>query len=650
MLLNLPRAHRIVTPDSSRDHDLLTFALKKRCFPICGSTLLLTSVLLLATGCYPAHHLAGQFGVENAFSVPPAPTSVTRTSAIAVAKTDLASLVSRIPISGALSPFVPKTTGPRSNGTTIFNLNDDIFRYDEPRTNTSARKDDYEALLKAAKFFSGKKFATRTFLILEGTIYLNRYMIAPGSKNDSLAIAPLNMRGGDILFTGASNFEIRGLNAKLSVKGDFNRPADTYLGTSRDGTAKMYSSGSRQITPFFFMDCSNFSMNGVELDGNVEKLTKDGSASIRVSEGGSGGIKTRGCKNYKLQNLYVHHFATDGIAVGSGFSDRIKDSSGNVLDNIIDLNGEISNVVVANNGRNALTVLQVTGLVVRSSWLVLTGYTEGTYGSHAPDAGVDVEPNSGSDTSVQFYTQTLRPGQDPLRVLTTELLDRGGILHTHNLTFDNNVIWANLGLATSVVPGTVVTGATRNVFTSDVVIKNSQILEENRTGSPGIMSLVSDGTSLISNTIKASGELNVGGVRTLVDHNTIETRAMGIISKYPGGSVTMTNNTVTRTTPMQPKESVPLLGLSMVAFTGNRINLPTYVPQYYTSSTGGKVLTAVSQILACPNVTGNTFSQTKQNAADVGPRFILRNSKSPTGDIDKVNVFPAGAIVDWKPL
>ena len=563
-------------------------------------------------------------------------------------KTDLNGLLAKLPVKTVPSPYKPLLTKPASNGLTIFNLNDDIFRYEGPRTVNSIRNDDYQALLKAAKFFSEKKFVTKTYLILEGTINLNRYQISPGSINDNLVTAPLNIRGGDILFTNSSNFEIRGSNAKVLVKGDFNRPADVRTGTSRDGLASLYTSGSRQITPFFFMGCSNFSINSIELDGNVDKMTKDGSTTVRVTEGGSGCIKTRGCKNYKLQNLYIHHFATDGITLGSGYSDRIVDANGNILEDIVESNGEVSYVISANNARNNLSVLHVSGLKVHNSWFLLGGITDGAYGGHSPDAGVDIEPNAGGATPVLFYTQTLRPGQTPTRVLTEEPLDQRNVLHTHNLVFDTDIIWGNLGLAFTVIPGTVVLNGISNVFTSDVALKNSYILEDDRLDSPGIMSLVSDGTSLLSNRIKASGEMNVGGVRSIVDRNIIETRAMGIVSKYAGGSVTITNNTITRTTPMLPLQSVPLLGLSVVAFTGNHVNLPLYTPQYYYQASGAKILTAVSQILACPNVTGNTFTQIKQNAADVGPRFALRNSKSVIGEPDKTNVFPTGAIVEYK--
>lgn len=542
-------------------------------------------------------------------------------------KTTLADIERKIPARDRRSPFTPTTTAPTSNGKTVFNLNDAEFRYDD--ASHSRRNDDYTALARAAKKFSNQTFPTRTTLVIEGTLNINRYKIAGATDDPNL--------GNDIVFSNVSNFQILGKNAKVSVKGDFFRTADTAKSQSLDKRATVFTSGTRQITPFYFVGCDHFTVSGIEFDGNVDQTRKAHDEGTRVIEGASSAIRTEGCRNYELRNLYVHHFSNDGITLGSGFTDQEVDANGKVLHDIVDQDGTVENVVAANNARQGLTIGQAVNVEVRNSWFVMSGYTEGEYGSHAPSAGIDIEPNRGSASKITYYRRRMVNGKLSREKVEETLDIPGNARHTRTITIDKCVFWHNLGMAFLATPGTTVTKeGDRNVFTSNINLTNSEVFEEERK-SRGAIALVVDGARLEGNVIDASGEVFVGGRGSVVKGNTINTRSTGLTSRAPNGDVDIIDNVINRVVPMEPQESVPYITQSVTSFVGNRINYPAYQPLTYRLGNGQSVLTPVAVLMGIREFRNNTFHQPTGGS---GQRFLLKGTTVGS------NQTPSGAILD----
>jgi hypothetical protein len=112
-------------------------------------------------------------------------------------------------------------------------------------------------------------------------------------------------------YNQCNGLKIIGYNAKIDLKGDFRQTADLPTGGS------WYESYSDTVVPFYIQECTNFSIEGFEIDGNVDQMTRDWSdATGFVAEGGSYGIVASTCKDYNISNVYVHHMATDGVTVG----------------------------------------------------------------------------------------------------------------------------------------------------------------------------------------------------------------------------------------------------------------------------------------------------------------------------------------------
>ena len=216
--------------------------------------------------------------------------------------------------------------------------------------------DDYDAMQAAAVAICNAPGAT---LVYPAGVYrINRYRITAGPQKNKVL---------DIRYVGCSGNTITGSGASIEVKGDFRRAADL-----NDGG--YWRSYSNSLIPFAFINSSGFHLTGFEINGNVNKMSRD----ARVVEGTGTGITTTNCKDYVLENLFVHHFATDGIHLGANSE-------------LADQRATVSNVTSTHNARQGLSIAQARQVTVVNSVFADTGRTGG-YGSHAPAAGVDVEP------------------------------------------------------------------------------------------------------------------------------------------------------------------------------------------------------------------------------------------------------------------
>lgn len=189
-----------------------------------------------------------------------------------------------------------------------------------------------------------------------------------------------NISHWGVLYHGCSKVRVVGCRAKIDVKGDFHKTK-----TQLSSVATKWYANEVQMIPFLFENSNHFVLQGFEVDGNTDEMTMDPEIN---SETFDDGILTVNSHDYRIADIYVHHFAADGLTIGSG---------------TLDYNFTIDRVESANNGRDALSLLQIRDGVVKNSILREAGnngaYKKWTSGDLAPfqgfspSAGVGIEPD-----------------------------------------------------------------------------------------------------------------------------------------------------------------------------------------------------------------------------------------------------------------
>lgn len=214
-----------------------------------------------------------------------------------------------------------------------------------------------------------------------GTYLIDQYRITGGGSQNTVA---------NLTWSNLNGAHFIGHGAKIDVRGNFNRAADS-------GT----TSYSNSVVPFDLQTCQNVVIEGFELDGNVDQMSRG-----VVVEGGNYGVWMTSCSNITLRDLNTHHWAADGLIVGSG--------------TVATRSVTLENVRSWANARQGMSVLACRGLVARNCRFEDTGLTNaagtavGSYTGHAPQAGVDIEPLYNTPTvdirtgGINFYGCALR--------------------------------------------------------------------------------------------------------------------------------------------------------------------------------------------------------------------------------------------------
>lgn len=221
--------------------------------------------------------------------------------------------------------------------------------------------DDYDAMQAAAAAICAAAPGSK-LIYPPGTYRINRYRIFRGPQPNGV---------NDVVYRNCHGVTISGYGAKIDVKGDFFQSADF----EADG---FFYSWRKQVTPFFMLDSTDFRIEGFEMNGNVQNMTKD----PRVLEDACAGIITSHSSGYLLRDLNIHHFSVDGIMLGILDWDEV----------VADKDVRLENVTCHRNGRVGLAVIHV-----RRAWIVNSVFSDsgvtGAFGSFNPAAGVDVEPD-----------------------------------------------------------------------------------------------------------------------------------------------------------------------------------------------------------------------------------------------------------------
>jgi hypothetical protein len=162
------------------------------------------------------------------------------------------------------------------------------------------------------------------------------------------------------VFSDCDGLRISGYKAKIDLRANYRR--------SRQDDR-------HPISGIRIQRCRNFVIEGLEIDGNVDRLTRQGP----VGETWSHGIIIASSRHYTLRDLFVHHHATDGIGLG-------RTENGVVDEDVV-----LENVRSTHNARQALSVMGVRRLRATNCDFSHTGRVQ-PYGGYPPGAGLDIEP------------------------------------------------------------------------------------------------------------------------------------------------------------------------------------------------------------------------------------------------------------------
>ena len=175
--------------------------------------------------------------------------------------------------------------------------------------------------------------------------------------NSTYYIDQTRVTGEPLLDITVSNIIFNGNYSTLQYKKNWHR-------TSADQTAIYLR----------FLGANNSIVSNLIIDGGGLYSTKDS-----ISSGSSSGLTIGGCENLTVNNVTSQYNMTDGF--------YIIDSSGKASKNII-----FNNCIAKNNARQGMSIIQLNEASFNNCSFENTGSC-GTYGSHSPSAGVDVEPN-----------------------------------------------------------------------------------------------------------------------------------------------------------------------------------------------------------------------------------------------------------------
>lgn len=229
------------------------------------------------------------------------------------------------------------------------------------------KHNDYPAFKKAVDKINQNK--SGKLIIPNGIYFLDAYNKAGAPKMD-------------LVFRDIDGLEIIGdKNTVISVKGDIHR------NVTRKSKKHKFSS-TQSISPLIVRDSKNVYIENLEIDGNVDQMTRD----TGVVEGNSYGLYLVNNQNVTIRNIYSHHHMADGL--------KIIKTKGGVNSNYL-----VENVVAKYNGRQGLTIGGLDNALFKNCEFSETGKTQGSYGHHAPSAGLDIEPIHGYKVSHITFEQ-----------------------------------------------------------------------------------------------------------------------------------------------------------------------------------------------------------------------------------------------------
>lgn len=209
--------------------------------------------------------------------------------------------------------------------------------------------DDFPAWIKLVAYINTALGGVITFGINKTYFFGQHIVLGNGVTNP--------------IFRSLTGLVIEGNGSAIKVQGGFNRAVITT--TSLGGLV--------------FYACSKVTIRNLELNGNNATITKGGGIAESPY---SYGLLIGSSFDFSLENVYSHHWCTDGFAV------TLDDSAGNPF--LSCRRVRMANCRSTYNGRQGISIIQVRGFIATDCEFSYTGTS--SYGFHSPAAGIDVEP------------------------------------------------------------------------------------------------------------------------------------------------------------------------------------------------------------------------------------------------------------------
>ena len=231
-------------------------------------------------------------------------------------------------------------------------------------------KDDYAAIKAACAAIQAN--GGGTLVLPEGrTYFVDQHRIDGGANANGIT---------NFDFSNIDGLVIEGNGSKIVMQGGWTRTADATIGN--------FTYSYQNCIGFKFTSCRNVSIRDMEIDGGAATITK-----VATAEGWSYGIVVSGCYHVHLENVYVHHYCTDGLVILE---------SGPITDFRVSRYFSANNCKFTNNARQGCSIIHLRWGTFTNCEFSYTGQT-GTYGGHSPQAGVDIEPDYVHDNPQSPY-------------------------------------------------------------------------------------------------------------------------------------------------------------------------------------------------------------------------------------------------------
>ncbi|HEX6039759.1 hypothetical protein [Longimicrobium sp.] len=243
------------------------------------------------------------------------------------------------------------------------------------------------ALRGAAAFFNGRG---GTLVIPPGTYTINRARIVAGPGYVS---GPGGSDPGNIEWLNARGLRIVAHGARIDMFGAFHRTSQA----SNTPAGQASLSNELQICPFLFRDCAGLAIHGLEIDGNVDQMTRDASV---VENQANSCLRLESCTDVLLDGVYAHHAPSDNFRFSNNGQYSPTRPEGDPYRGV----KRACRRVTARGcraefaGRCNFAIIQVRGLTLLDcsdgyAGFLDAAYTTSPYGGHSPWCGIDIEPN-----------------------------------------------------------------------------------------------------------------------------------------------------------------------------------------------------------------------------------------------------------------
>jgi hypothetical protein len=210
--------------------------------------------------------------------------------------------------------------------------------------------------------------------------------VGDGVTDDTAAIVALknyvNAQGGGFVLWPKGTYYIAQTGAPNTVNIEFTDcDGLTFVfdaGAEISLKADFVHSASLTSSNIVFRRCKNVLLENVKTNGNVSTGTKVG------TEQGEHGLQFFGCQNVTLINPVLHDHPNDGLYIDHQFTAGVISTESR--------NFAVINLDSYNNGRQGCSIIGLFNGTFINCRFRDTGNT-GSFGSYAPGAGLDIEPN-----------------------------------------------------------------------------------------------------------------------------------------------------------------------------------------------------------------------------------------------------------------